>query len=141
MSARRYTGGCDCGNISVVMQLTIDPASYQPRACDCSFCRKHGAAYVTDANGKVAISVSDQTELRKHRIGSGLADFLICKRCGVLVGGLYQDGPRRYATININSIDGSKDFAQPAVISPKTLSADQKKSRWRELWFSDVTID
>ena len=141
MNSHTYTGGCDCGNITVDMELTIDPASYQPRACDCSFCRKHGAAYVTDANGKVAISVKDKSELRKHRNGSELADFLICKRCGVLVGGMYQDGAARYATINVNSIDGNEDFDQPKPVSPKTLSAEQKKSRWQELWFSDVTIN
>ncbi|UCH48477.1 MAG: aldehyde-activating protein [Betaproteobacteria bacterium] len=140
MSTHRYTGGCDCGNIRVDTELTIDPASYQPRACDCSFCRKHGAAYVTDANGKVAILVKDNSELRKHRNGSELADFLICKRCGVLVGGLYQDGAGRYATINVNSIDANEEFGQPVPVSPKTLSAEQKKSRWKELWFSDVTV-
>jgi hypothetical protein len=123
------------------MEFTIDPASYQPRACDCSFCRKHGAAYVTDANGKVTISVKEKSELRKHRNGSELADFLICKRCGVLIGGVFEDGGRRCATININAIDGNEDFGQPVPVSPKTLSAEQKKSRWQELWFSDVTIN
>ncbi len=141
MSSHRYTGGCDCGNISVNMELTVDPASYQPRACDCSFCRKHGAAYVTDANGKVAFSVKHKSELGKHRNGSELADFLICKRCGVLIGGLYQDGPERYATINVNALDDNEGFAQPVPVSPKTLSPEQKTSRWRELWFSDVTIN
>ena len=141
MSVHKYSGGCDCGNISVEMQLTIDPASYQPRACDCSFCRKHGAAYVTDAQGKVVISVKDGSELRKHRNGSELADFLICKRCGVLVGGLSQGSHSRYATININAIDGNEDFDQPVPVSPKTLSAEEKKGRWQKLWFCDVTFN
>lgn len=141
MSSHRYTGGCDCGNITVDMELMVDPASYHPRACDCSFCRKHGAAYVTDPNGKVAISVKHESELRKHRNGSELADFLICKRCGVLIGGLYQDGPGRYVTINVNTLDGYADFGQPVPVSPKTLSPEQKKSRWQEIWFSDVTIN
>ncbi|HET7396050.1 MAG TPA: hypothetical protein VFK12_06395 [Gammaproteobacteria bacterium] len=42
------TGSCHCGNIAVVLVFSKIPDEIQPRACDCSYCRKHDTAYVSD---------------------------------------------------------------------------------------------
>ena len=35
---------CHCGNISVELRFSKELSAYVPRACDCDFCIKHGAA-------------------------------------------------------------------------------------------------
>ncbi len=50
-------GGCDCGNLSVELELSEPSNSYRPRACDCSFCRKHVAAYVSDPKDRCALKL------------------------------------------------------------------------------------
>jgi hypothetical protein len=57
----------------------------------------------------------------------------------VLVGPLYRDAGRLYAAVNANVVEGAAFGAQQPA-SPRTLSADDKVKRWKELWFSNVTL-
>jgi hypothetical protein len=133
-------GGCHCGNIYVEVVLPRAPSTYNPRACDCDFCRKHGASYISDPQGSVRIQVKDPQQLGKYRQGSGIAECLICRNCGVLVGVVYEAGGRLYAGINSKVIDGTPGFAAEVPVSPKYLSDDKKVVRWKDLWFADVCI-
>ncbi|MGB7291149.1 MAG: hypothetical protein WBD99_03140 [Thermodesulfobacteriota bacterium] len=73
MTIHKYIGGCHCENITFEMEVTAKPPSYNPRACDCDFCRKHAASYVSDPSGKLIIMVENETNLTKYRQGSGIA--------------------------------------------------------------------
>ena len=131
-------GGCHCGNIRVELALTAAPGDYAPRECDCAFCRKHRAAYVSDPRGSLLISVRDERQSGRYRQGSGQAEMLLCRNCGVLVGALYRDGARTYAAANASAADAQFGTRQP--VSPATLSDADKVRRWKDLWFSEVTI-
>ena len=133
-------GSCHCGAIRVEVGLAQSPAHYAPRACDCSFCRKHAAAYVSDPAGSLRISVAEPQLLGVYHQGSGSADCLVRTRCGVLVGIAYSEAGRLFATLNSRIIDSEARFADPLVVSPRTLTAAEKVERWRALWFADVTI-
>ena len=135
------SGGCHCGNLRLQVQLTRAPAEYSPRACDCDFCRKHGAAWLSDPHGSLRISVRDTREVAKYAQGSGLAALLLCRQCGVVVGAtLGEPGVRLYGAVNAKVIDGGTPFAAPETVSPHQLSAEEKVRRWQQLWFSDVRI-
>ena len=136
----KASGGCHCGNIRVELELTRAPNTYIPRACDCDFCRKHGAAYVSDARGSVLIRIKDPGNSGKYRQGSGQAEFLLCRSCGVLVGVLHSVASRLYATINVNATDVRADFGTEQTASPKNLSANEKTQRWQEIWFANVKL-
>ena len=88
------TGGCHCGNITLKIKFSSELNSYTPRTCVCNFCLKHGASYVSDKNGKLTIFVKQESELSKYKHGHKIADFLVCKICGVLIGVCYQDRDR-----------------------------------------------
>jgi hypothetical protein len=136
----RLTGGCHCGNIGVAMDLAREPGTYTPRTCDCDYCRKHSAAYISDAQGSLVIRVTDPSKLGRYRQGAGLAEFLFCTACSVLVSVLYNHDTRLYAAVNANAIDARERFGEPQSASPKTLSAQEKMQRWQELWFCQVKI-
>jgi hypothetical protein len=85
-SMHTVTGGCYCGNVLVKIRLTRAPASYNPRACDCEFCRKHGAAYISDAAGTMEVEIGTAGDRGSYRQGSEAADCLFCRRCGVFTG-------------------------------------------------------
>ena len=133
-------GGCHCGNILVDLELSRPPDNYRPRACDCEFCRRHQAAYVSDSQGSVAVWIQDAGLRGSYRQGSGQAEFLLCGNCGVLIGAFYSDGGRLYATVNARCVGGAKNFAAQQSISPRLLSVDEKTARWRSLWFSHVNV-
>jgi hypothetical protein len=133
------SGGCYCGNIVVELKLTFDPDICHPRACDCDFCRMHGAAYVSDPNGTLTIRVEDQRALGKFRQGASLADFLLCRTCGVLVGVLHRDPQGIHAAVNARALKYTT-FAAEQPVSPKKLPGDDKVKRWQQIWFRNIAI-
>jgi hypothetical protein len=132
-------GSCHCGNIRAEIRLTREPASYSPRACDCGFCLKHAASYLSDPKGAARISARDPAQVGRYRQGSKTAEFLFCKVCGVLAGVTYRSQGRTFAAINSRLVEGSPFGAETAV-SPQKLSAGEKQQRWEEVWFPDVSI-
>ena len=134
-------GGCHCGNIKLEITLSDTLESYHPRACDCDFCRSHGAAYISDRNGAVKMTVAREFDLRRHRQGSGIADFLICNNCGVLVAVSYQEEAALYMSINSRAVSAPDKFGDAEATSPKQLSDAERVQRWKELWFSDTAIN
>jgi hypothetical protein len=136
----KLNGGCHCGNILVEMELAHAPGAYSPRACDCDFCRKHGASYVSDAQGSLRIRIKDERDSGKYHQGSGLADCLLCRNCGVLVGAFYQSDGRLYAAVNVKVVADRADFAAEQPVSPKKLSDSEKVERWQHIWFSNVSV-
>ncbi len=136
----RLKGSCHCGNILVDLELPKTPHSYAPRACDCDFCRKHDAAYVSDPQGSVVVWIGDGSLRGSYRQGSGQVEFLSCSNCGVLIGAFYSNGGQLYAAVNTRSVRGENIFAAEQKVSPRLLSADEKTARWRSMWFGNVSI-
>jgi len=136
----QLSGGCHCGNLRLLLQLTREPAEYSPRACDCDFCRKHGAAWLSDAQGSLRITVREPAGLGKYTQGSRTAELLLCQHCGVLVAACLNADGRLYGAVNARAVEGDAPFAATQVVSPQQLSVDDKARRWRQLWFSDVSI-
>jgi hypothetical protein len=136
----KVNGGCHCGNIRLHIEFARAPDTYNPRACDCEFCRKHGASYVSDAQGSLLIRIKDERDVGRYRQGSGLADCLLCRNCGVVVGALYRRDGRVYATVNAKVVDTGVNFGAEQPVSPKRLSDSEKVERWLDIWFSNVSV-
>jgi hypothetical protein len=130
-------GGCRCGKIRVELATSIRPEDFHPRACDCSFCTKHGAAYVSDPDGRLRIIGSET--LAEYRQGSETARMLLCRACGVTVAAVFEDGGRLYGTVNSKCLEGVV-FGTPQTVSPQTLGVGEKTARWARLWTPDVEI-
>jgi len=147
--------GCYCGNIKLSVGLTRDPATYAPRLCDCTFCKKHAAGYLSDPQGLLHINIIDETKLTRFKQEKdGNAEFLVCKDCGVLTSVVFQtlssEPPTNEATssavigaVNSRSI---ADFETvfpllPVSVSPRLLTASEKIDRWRANWFGNVTFE
>ena len=78
-----HRGGCHCGNLRVTLRLTQEPAEVRLRACGCSFCRAHNTRTASDPDGFVSICAGDWAQVQFYRFGTGTADFVICRNCGV----------------------------------------------------------
>ena len=100
-------GGCHCGNISLRYTTSIAPEDAEPRACQCSFCRKHQSRAVSDPAGRAEITIHDSDGVNRYRFGLASNDFLICRNCGVYVGGFMPDpdDAHGYATLMANALD------------------------------------
>lgn len=136
-----YRGSCHCQNIKFEFQSNLDFSEFTPRACDCDFCLKHGAAYVSDPHGMLHIEIADKTRINQYRQGSETADFLICRNCGVCAAVTFSDEETVYAGINSRTINENHRFRDKEIVSPKKLDKVEKIKRWKKVWFPDVLID
>jgi hypothetical protein len=135
------SGGCHCGNISIEMKVSNEPEAYNPRACDCNFCSKHGASYISDRNGTLKIITNEENNLNKYKVGSGIADFLVCNKCGVLVGVIIEAQGKTYGSINSKAACSNVKYGNDQKASPKLLTDIEKINRWKNIWFNDVQLE
>ena len=111
-----------------------------PRACDCSFCIKHGAAYVSDPAGQLQVTTADPSTVRAYRQGSEAARFQLCGECGVLVAVTFEHDARLFGAVNVTCLDARTDFGATVSASPQSLSPEAKVARWLQVWVPDVQL-
>ena len=126
-------GGCHCGKITVALSTSRLPGDVHPRACDCAFCMKHGAGWVSDPEGRLAVDL-DADATGGYRQGSGSARFLLCRDCGVLVAVVHGHDDDMRGAVNVRCLDDAATFGDAATVSPHQLSRDEKIARWSTLW-------
>lgn len=100
----RLSGGCHCGLIEVEFETNLKPEAIIPRACQCSFCTRHGAAYISDPGGQLTLILKDRSEVSFYRFGHETADLIICRRCGVLTNALSETDGAMRAVVNIRAL-------------------------------------
>jgi hypothetical protein len=125
----RHTGSCHCGAVGIVFE-TGGPLS--PRACQCGFCRRHGARSVSDPDGKAILSFSEEPIL--YRFGAATADFILCRRCGAYVGATMGQEGEAFATLNLNAFDDPHPELDAVPVRYNGESAEARLARRRERW-------
>lgn len=140
MAKHSLQGSCHCAGLTLRYDTDQTPSATRPRACDCAFCRKHGAAYLSDPAGALSIAEHGAGSRREYRQGSENARFQVCGRCGVLVAVLFERDGRTYGAVNVRCLDGDPGFDETVDVSPQRLSAEEKIARWLQAWIPDVTV-
>lgn len=134
-STNTLEGSCHCGAIRWEFRTRVDPSDWIIRACQCSFCRAHGARCTSDPDGSVDFSQSDRTFLQKYRFGLKTADFLICRRCGVYIGAAIEVPTGRFATLNLNTMNTDVGDLQTAVpMRYESEDIEDRTERRRARW-------
>ena len=98
-------GSCHCGALTVELATAKAPDALPVRMCGCTFCAKHRPRYTSDPSGHVTIRGA--AAANPYRFGLMLADFLICRTCGVFVAA-YEPAGR--AVVNIEALAARADF-------------------------------
>jgi hypothetical protein len=111
-----HSGGCHCGNIQLRLRLSRDPAETPLRACGCSFCRRHNARAAADPAGLLELQARDWSLVEPYRFGSGTADFILCRRCGVYVAALCETPAGLRAVVNVNCLADGASFSRKAEV-------------------------
>lgn len=137
----KLRGGCHCGRVRVLLQTAVDPPLLQPRACDCSYCRRHGAGWISDPRGHLRIEATSAVDLGGYRQGSQAPLFRLCRECGVLVAVTCEDAGQLYGAVNAACLEDADRFADRMPVSPQRLPPDERRGRWLQLWVPDVVIE
>jgi hypothetical protein len=130
-----HEGGCHCGNLRVRLRLSHPPAEVRLRACGCSFCRRHNTRTTSDPSSDVDVWAVDWSLVEHYRFGSGTADFLICRRCGVYIGAVCETAAGTRAVINTNCLDDRAAFIQaPAAVDHEGERLEDRLDRRSANW-------
>jgi hypothetical protein len=127
MARHQIEGGCHCGNVRYTFDASQGVAALGLRACQCTFCRAHGARTTSDPNGAMRITIRDQEKLQRYRFGLKTADFLICRACGVFVGALMTTNGKSFFTVNANTFKPPP--AHDIIAVAKDFSAEETGGR------------
>ena len=132
---KAYEGACHCGAIEFTYEASRGPRSWSVRACQCAFCRGHGALTTSDPEGAVRFRYVFPDRLRRYRFALRTADFLICRECGMYVGAVMMTGAGAVATINVNLLrDRPRGLASARAVNYKDESLEDRRNRRREHW-------
>ena len=141
-SMQAYHGGCHCGALRLTFETSRAPAEIQRRACQCSFCRAHGAVTMSDPDGVMRIDAKADALVR-YRFGLKTADFLICSRCGIYVGAVYEDADDAWAIVNSNAMHERDAFSaeiEKIIYDGETPGSRgaRRKAKWTPLHVFNV---
>jgi hypothetical protein len=99
-------GRCHCGNIAFSLTWDPDPGEIPARACDCSFCVKHGGVWTSNPGGALQVRVEDPALVSRYAFGTKTADFHVCTRCGIVPVVTSRIDGRLYAVVSVNAFEG-----------------------------------
>jgi len=129
-----FEGSCHCGAIGFAFRPSRTPDSWPVRACQCSFCRRHGARTTSDPAGSVTFRIEVESKLQRYRFGLQSADFMICRTCGVYIAAMLTTPRGRFATVNINALREHLDVQDATSISYEGESLEQRQHRRERRW-------
>lgn len=134
-------GQCHCGNIAYTLNWEPDPVEIPARACDCSFCTKHGAVWTSHPDGELRVTIGDQELVNRYAFGTGTAAFHICRQCGAVPLVTCTVDGRVYAVVNVNTIDDlDAGLLQHRAASFSEEDLGTKLARRQSNWIANVSF-
>jgi hypothetical protein len=129
-----FTGSCHCGAIRGTLAAAKSAAELQLRACQCSFCTRHGAMTVSDPAGRATFEV-ERAALSPYQFGTRTGTSLVCGRCGMYAGVYIEEGGKVWSVLNARGLD-IPEFKgrtpEPVVYDGETPEARiaRRKAKW-----------
>ena len=105
--SQRASGGCHCHAVRFTCDLDDEPVP--ALACNCSICAATGFVHLIVPHDRFVLERGEEA-LTHYRFGTGAADHMFCKICGVK--SFYQ--PRSHPeawSVNANALDERPDLA------------------------------
>lgn len=134
-------GGCHCGNIAYELEWPEDAPHIPARACDCTFCTKHGGVWTSHPQARLRIEIDDSNAVSVYEFGTKTAQFHVCAKCGVVPMVTCVLEGRRYAVVNVNTFSNVEPSAlQRASASFEGEDLGSRLARRARNWISDVRI-
>lgn len=115
-------GSCHCGNIRFTLDWGSTPEQIPARACDCSFCVKHGGVWTSSPTGSLRVQINDPSRHTRYGFGTRTAQFHLCSGCGVVPVVTSDIDAQTYAVVSVNALED----LDPARLARATASFGQE---------------
>jgi hypothetical protein len=134
-------GKCHCGNIAFELEWEGNPAEIPARACNCSFCVKHGGVWTSNSKSRLVVAIRDTSLVSKYAFGSRTATFHVCSRCGAVPLVTSEIANHLYAVVNVNVLENvNQSFLHRATAAFEGEDVESRLARRRRNWIADVSI-
>jgi hypothetical protein len=97
----KVQGGCHCG--AVRFEAELPPPPVPALDCNCSVCRMAGFVHIMVPHDEFQLT-SGRDDLTSYRFGTGTAEHLFCRRCGVKSFYQPRSHPKAWS-VNANCLD------------------------------------
>jgi len=132
-------GSCHCRNITFALRWDPDPAEIPARACDCTFCMKHGGVWTSNPKGSLFVSIDDPAQVSEYAFGTKTALFHICTRCGIVPVVTSTIGDHLYAVVSVNAFENvDAALVRRAPVTFDEESHEARLARRARYWIGDV---
>jgi hypothetical protein len=123
----RIQGACHCGNVTFRLDWQPEPCEIPARACNCTFCRKHGGVWTACPTGSLSVQLADPARVSRYAFGTRTAAFHVCASCGVVPVVTSEIGGTTYAVVNVNTFEG----LDPSLLrrAPVSFDGEDEASR------------
>ena len=138
MMSKTYSGNCHCGAVRLTLHFDKNAGDITPKACDCDFCYKHGAQYVSDPKGRVEVQCADYELLTSYGSPGKLTRYLFCNRCGNLIGSEFSADGYHFMIVNGRMLNEFDHFPEPDNVHADTRALSEQIVHWQQHWFQDV---
>jgi len=133
------SGSCHCKNISFDLTWEPEPSEILARACDCSFCTKHGGVWTSSPTGRLEVTVRDPSLVSQYVFGTRTAEFHLCSRCGIAPVVTSRIQGHLYAVVSVNAFDGvPPSLIRRAAASFQEEGEDVRLARRTRNWIANV---
>lgn len=133
------TGSCHCRNISFTLAWEPDPTEIPARACDCSFCAKHGGLWTSNPDASLRVVFADPARVSKYSFGTGTAEFHVCSTCGIVPVVTSTIDGHVYAVVSVNAFEGiAPSLLRRASASFDAESEAARLARRKRNWIGHV---
>jgi len=133
-----YLASCHCGALEASYRTAVPVAAWSVRACQCGFCRAHGALSTSDPAGTLAFTAQDIERVHRYKFGTRTTDFLICHECGVYVGARLEGSRGHFGVLNARALRPiPTELPEPLLMNygdePAELREQRREARWTPL--------
>jgi hypothetical protein len=135
-----YLARCHCGVLTARYRTAVVPEDWSVRACQCSFCRSHGALATSDPKGSLEFRSHEPALVRRYRFGGRTADFLVCGECGIYVGVQMTSDKGRFGVLNVLTLRPLLPLSVPKPMDYGAESPEARRLR-RETRWTPVTAE
>lgn len=130
-----YSAQCHCGLLTARYSTEKPPVEWPIRACQCSFCRAHGALSTSDPLGRLQFGCSRTELLQRYRFATGTAEFLLCRECGVYLGAQMSRDGARFGILNTLTLNPMPpDLRSPQPMNYGGETAESRRVRRAARW-------
>jgi hypothetical protein len=134
MNRIEYLARCHCGMLTARYRTAVAPADWPVRACQCSFCRSHGAQMTSDPTGSLEFRSHDVALVQRYRFGGRTADFLVCRECGIYVGVQMNGAKGRFGVLNVLTLRPLLTLSAPQPMDYGVESPEARRLRRESRW-------